>query len=146
MPSWNVQISDDAIWTLQCWHYVSASHGCCNVRVAFSGLSGVSGRRYSFSEMMGQHLEWLETILKRMHSAGLKLKPEKCMLFHKSVSFLGHVVSKNGIDWSRESQNSCRMACTKIFLRIVHFLGISRVLQALCERFCFVSCPYVCFA
>ena len=29
--------------------------------------------------------------------AGLKLKPEKCKFFQKSVQFLGHVISEHGI-------------------------------------------------
>ena len=33
----------------------------------------------------------------KMRSAGFKLKPEKCSLMQKSISFLGHVVSGDGI-------------------------------------------------
>ena len=50
-----------------------------------------------FSKTIDQHLERLVTVLDRLRSAGLKLKPEKCALFQKSVSFLGHVVSEHGI-------------------------------------------------
>ena len=50
-----------------------------------------------FSETIDQHLERLVTVLDRLRSAGLKLKPEKCALFQKSVSFLGHVVSEDRI-------------------------------------------------
>ena len=50
-----------------------------------------------FSTTVDEHLERLITVLGRLRSAGLKLKPEKCALFQKSVSFLGHVVSDDGI-------------------------------------------------
>ena len=43
------------------------------------------------------HIENLKLIFDRLRSAGLKLSPKKCHLFKEKVSFLGHVVSKDGI-------------------------------------------------
>ena len=40
----------------------------------------------------------LEEIFRRFALAGLKLKPSKCVLFQKSVAYLGHIVSENGIE------------------------------------------------
>ena len=39
----------------------------------------------------------LETVLQRLRAAGLKLKPKKCDLFKQSVTYLGHVVSAEGV-------------------------------------------------
>ena len=50
-----------------------------------------------FSRTVDEHLERLVRVLSRLRTAGLKLKPEKCSLMQKSVSFLGHVVSAEGI-------------------------------------------------
>jgi hypothetical protein len=50
-----------------------------------------------YSQSIEQHFERLVTILSRLRLAGLKLKPEKCALFQKAVSFLGHVISEDGI-------------------------------------------------
>ena len=36
-------------------------------------------------------------VLDRLRMADLKLKPEKCALFQKSVSFLGHVISEDDV-------------------------------------------------
>ena len=44
-----------------------------------------------------QTLERLAQYLERLRKANLKLKPGKCELFQKSVNFLGHVVSENGV-------------------------------------------------
>jgi hypothetical protein len=44
-----------------------------------------------------EHLRRMSLVLDRLHAAGLKLEPEKCALFRKSVSFLGHVISESGI-------------------------------------------------
>jgi len=50
-----------------------------------------------FSYSLKQHLERLELVLRRIKEAGLKLKPSKCNLLQKSVCFLGHIVTGNGI-------------------------------------------------
>ena len=44
-----------------------------------------------------QALENLELVLQRIRDAKLKLKPKKCVLFQTSVTYLGHVVSEDGI-------------------------------------------------
>ena len=50
-----------------------------------------------FSRTIEEHLERLIRVLGRLRSAGFKLKSEKCSLMQKSISFLGHVVSGDGI-------------------------------------------------
>lgn len=42
-------------------------------------------------------LDNLKQVFDRLLSSNLKLKAKKCHLFHKTVQFLGHVVSENGI-------------------------------------------------
>ncbi|CAC5404150.1 unnamed protein product [Mytilus coruscus] len=39
----------------------------------------------------------LEHVFQRMSEANLKFKPSKCILFQKSVKFLGHIVSVHGV-------------------------------------------------
>jgi transposase InsO family protein len=51
-----------------------------------------------YSSTVAQHLERLEMVFSRLDHAGLKLKPEKCAFFRKSVAFLGHVISDQGIE------------------------------------------------
>jgi hypothetical protein len=43
------------------------------------------------------HLLRLREILKRLSTAGLKLKPKKCAFFQSEVTFLGHIVGQDGI-------------------------------------------------
>jgi len=50
-----------------------------------------------YSRTIDKHMERLIAVLTRLRHAGLKLKPEKCALLQKSVSFLGHVISDEGI-------------------------------------------------
>jgi len=50
-----------------------------------------------FSKNAEEHLQRLELLLQRLSSANLKLKPSKCSLLQTRVSFLGHIMSGEGI-------------------------------------------------
>ena len=43
------------------------------------------------------HLHNLQDVLKRFREAGLKLKPSKCQFFRKEVTYLGYVISADGV-------------------------------------------------
>jgi len=44
-----------------------------------------------------EHTRNLYNVLDRLRQAGLRLKRSKCMFFQKSLEYLGHVISKEGI-------------------------------------------------
>ena len=50
-----------------------------------------------FGETVMETLERLQVVLDRLRNAGLKLKPSKCHLFQRSVAYLGHIVSAEGV-------------------------------------------------
>ena len=50
-----------------------------------------------FSDTFESHLSRLSVVLERICTHGLKVSPKKCDLFQKQVSFLGHIVSNEGI-------------------------------------------------
>lgn len=58
----------------------------------------------TFDEMMVN----LGRVFDRLLSAGLRLKAKKCHLFQRSVKFLGHVISEEGITTDREKIESVR--------------------------------------
>ena len=45
-----------------------------------------------------QHLERLKGVFEKLRKAGLKLKPSKCEFFKDRIPYLGHIVSKEGIE------------------------------------------------
>jgi len=51
-----------------------------------------------FSRTFEEHCDRLATIFDRLERHSLKLKPTKCHLFQRKVTFLGHVVSASGIE------------------------------------------------
>ena len=59
-----------------------------------------------------EELERLKEVFERLARAGLKLTPKKCFLFQKRVSYLGHVVTEEGIaaDPEKVEHGSCPFA------------------------------------
>ena len=50
-----------------------------------------------FSKTSEEHLARLWAIFEKLKKAELKFKPLKCEFFKQELTYLGHVVSKNGI-------------------------------------------------
>ena len=50
-----------------------------------------------FSSTFEEHIERLQAVFERLQEHNLKLKPSKYELFKERVSYLGHVVSEEGI-------------------------------------------------
>jgi hypothetical protein len=49
------------------------------------------------SESWGEHLQQLDAVLCKLREVNLKLNPSKCCFATKTITFLGHMVSKEGI-------------------------------------------------
>ena len=50
-----------------------------------------------FSKDLTSHPERLEAVFQKLEKAGLKLKPSKCELFQWQLTYLGHVISGQGV-------------------------------------------------
>ena len=50
-----------------------------------------------FSSTFKEHINHLEEVFSRLREAGLKLSPTKCHFAQRNLHYLGHVLSKNGI-------------------------------------------------
>ena len=51
-----------------------------------------------FSKTPREHIERLRSVFQKIHEAGLKLKPKKYEFFKTRISFLGLIVSRDGIE------------------------------------------------
>ncbi len=84
--------------------------GLCNAPATFERLmeAALRGLQWSsclvylddvivFAKSVPEMIDRLDAVLERIENSGLKLKPRKCCLFRRSVGFLGHVVSQDGI-------------------------------------------------
>ena len=61
-----------------------------------------------FSHDFDECIDRLYKVLTRTGAAGLKLKPSKCVFFAPKVSFLGHIVSQDGV--SPDPDNIAKIA------------------------------------
>ena len=48
--------------------------------------------------MPEEHIERLRGVFKKLSAAGLRLKLRKCEFFKPKITYLGHIVSKDGIE------------------------------------------------
>ena len=51
-----------------------------------------------FSASFSDHLAHISEVFKRLRQAGLKLSPKKCHFAQKKLYYLGHVISKDGVE------------------------------------------------
>ena len=68
-----------------------------------AGLSGAHCLVYLddiivFSTTFEEHLQRLVSVFDRLRAAGLKLKPKKCHFAKQQITYLGHVISSNGVE------------------------------------------------
>jgi len=93
------------------WRFKVLSFGLANAPSQFARIMELflSGLTYDvclvylddfliFSKTFDEHLDHLATVFDRLDRYALKLKPSKCSLFQRKLSFLGHVVSGCGIE------------------------------------------------
>ena len=50
-----------------------------------------------YSEMLENHLTWLQAVFDHFAHHGLKLKPSKCHFFKEEITYLGHEISTKGM-------------------------------------------------
>ena len=50
-----------------------------------------------YSKTLEEHVKRLEAVFKKLSKAGLKLKPSKCEFFKSEITYIGHIISNEGI-------------------------------------------------
>ena len=113
---WQVEVDDkDREKTAFCtyeglYEFKVMPFGLCNAPATFQRLMDMilAGLQWSqclvylddvivVGRCFDEHLKNLRHVFDRFREAGLKLKPAKCVFCCKEVSFLGHIVSADGI-------------------------------------------------
>lgn len=63
---------------------------------------------FIFSNTLEDYESCLVKVLSCLHEYGLKLSPETCKFFQKSVKYLGHIVSERGVETDPDKVASLR--------------------------------------
>ena len=95
-----------------------------------------------YSRSFDEHLQHLEEILSRFQTNGLKLNPSKCCFARDQVQFLGHVVSKNGIQPDPQNVKSVQDWPTpRSATEVRAFLGLCSYYRKFIRSFAHHSVP-----
>ena len=95
-----------------------------------------------YGKTFPEHIGRLEDVIKRLGEAGLKLSPKKCQLFKHEVTFLGHVVSSEGIHTDPEKIRAVTSWTRPTNVRDVRgFVGLCSYYRRFIEGFSTIAKP-----
>ena len=95
-----------------------------------------------FSSTAEEHIERLREVLERFRLANLKINPTKCEFFRTRVPFLGHIISKNGLEADPD-----KIAAVKKFpiptnpTEVKSFLGLCSYYRRYVQNFAEIARP-----
>ena len=89
-----------------------------------------------------EHLVRLRAVFKKLKQAGLKLKPSKCEFFRHELTYLGHVVSKDGIQTNpKKVEAICKWPIPTNVTEVRSFLGFTNYYQWFKSKYAQVAKP-----
>ena len=95
-----------------------------------------------FSRTPEEHLQRLRLVLQKLRAAGLKLKPSKCEFFKDNISYLGHIVSKDGVETDpKKIQVIVDWPVPKTVYDVRSFLGFSNYYRKFMYRYSQIANP-----
>ena len=95
-----------------------------------------------FSKTPEEHLTRLQAVFEKLKKAELKLKPSKCEFFKQELTYLGHVVSNNGIqNDSKKVKAICKWPMPTEVTEIQSFLGLTNYYQRFIKKYVQVAKP-----
>ena len=79
-----------------------------------------------FSHTPGEHLEHIKIVLQQFKDAGLTLKQSKCCFFCTHLTYLGHVITRDGLKPDTEKTKAIEeMAAPTNVKGVCRFLGLT---------------------
>lgn len=97
-----------------------------------------------FGSTFDEHLKRVKEVLDCIHQAGLKLKPKKCQFFQQEVTFLGHVVNKDGVKPNPENISKIlEWPIPKNVTEIRQMLGMASYYRKFVKDFSAIARPLI---
>ena len=159
---WQVEIEDDdkektafQVGTLGFYQFTRMPFGLCNAPATFQRLMeramGDLNMRdcllylddiIIFSRSVDEHLERLKAVFTRLRQHNLKLKASKCEFFRSRVTYLGHVVSEEGIESDPEKLKDVKSwPVPKDVKQLRSFLGFAGYFRKFIKGYASIARP-----
>ena len=95
-----------------------------------------------FADSFESHVQRLHEVLNKLAENGLKVSPKKCHLFQDQVTFLGHVVSRDGVATDPEKVEAIKSwPSPKNIKEVRAFLGTSSYYRKYQKNFASIAKP-----
>ena len=95
-----------------------------------------------FSHSFQEHLAHLEQVFDRLREANLKLHPSKCHFAVKQLNFLGHIISRNGVEVDPEKTKAMSEFPTpKSQTQVRRFLGMANYYRRFIKDYSKIATP-----
>ena len=95
-----------------------------------------------FSTSFEQHLQRLQTVFQHLAKVGLKLKGKKCHFVKSEVRYLGHIVSKKGIEADPEKLHAMQnYPVPRDIKELKQFLGLTNYYRRFIQGYSSIAAP-----
>ena len=95
-----------------------------------------------FSKDFEQHLNHLEQVFNRLRDSNLTLKPSKCEFAMKEVKYLGHIISKHGVQVNPSKTDAISsFPVPKTQKQVKSFLGMCGFYRKFVESYSKIAAP-----
>ena len=89
-----------------------------------------------FATSVDEHLDRLRAVFDKLEQANLKLKPLKCEFFWERIEYLGHIMSKRGIETNPQKIEKVRnWPQPQNITELCGFLGLCNYYHKIIENF-----------
>ena len=95
-----------------------------------------------FARSFDSHLVRLQEVLERLRWAKLKIRPDKCCVMQRKVSFLGHIISESGVETQPEKVAAVQeWPQPKNIHEVKSFLGLCSYYRRFIAGFADIAAP-----